>query len=372
MVNWLHQFALAEDHLFGCQFIFKHGMPGKWPTGEWGYEVWGDIGLHIRPTPEAGDWRAAPRYMEIEGHQVKFGSLIEIVAPCTNYYHRDFINLEDPYRIIRQHLAALRRTIPNYHQYLTYKIFVGTETAKEDWYIKRWFTQYIEPADGDQNGYKFMLHQAYGEVNLKKIINPEDKKENKLKKRLEDMNKALRNDTRKIEVDKTQNDIIKTAWPKANITGKGQATFALFDAMRNQAMAIIKRGTFEKKYKHKDQNNLEGFMPRVRETGSLICLMNRTAWQKFKNELAMSQPVTSFANEAEFPGRFILTDLIDEDEGFILQEGLIQIWILPQLIRYGVYDYDRFGERTRDFAYEFAHSMDIVDIYSSMYFKLKK
>lgn len=56
-----------------------------------------------------------------------------------------------------------------------------------------------------------MLHQAYGEVNLKKIINPEDKKENKLKKRLEDMNKALRNDTRKIEIDKTQNDIIKTA-----------------------------------------------------------------------------------------------------------------------------------------------------------------
>lgn len=56
-----------------------------------------------------------------------------------------------------------------------------------------------------------MMHQAYGEVNLKKIITPEDKKENKLKKRLEDMNKALRDNNRKVEVDKTQNDIIKTA-----------------------------------------------------------------------------------------------------------------------------------------------------------------
>lgn len=142
--------------------------------------------------------------------------------------------------------------------------------------------------------------------------------------------------------------------------------------MRTQAREIIKRGTFEKKYKHKDQNNLEGFMPRVRETGSLICLMNRTAWENYRDERNMSNPVTSMEDESSFPGRFILTDLIDPDEGFILQEGLIQIWILPQLIRYGTYDYDRFGERTRDFAYEFAHSIDLVDIYSSMYFKLKK
>lgn len=186
-------------------------MPGKWPTGEWGYEVWGDIGLHIRPEPRPGTYMTRFRYPEIEGHQIKFGSLIEIVCPCTNYYHRDFIKLEDPYRIIRQHLAALKRTIPNYHQYLVYKIFVGAETAKEEWYIKDWFTTYIEPADGPTNGYKFMLHQKWAQVNLEDVMNPKDKKENPLKTRLEEINKALRNDSRKIEVDKTQNAKIKTA-----------------------------------------------------------------------------------------------------------------------------------------------------------------
>lgn len=90
------------------------------------------MGLHIRPEPKPDKYAMRYRYPEIEGHQIKFGSLIEIVAPCTNYYHRDFIKLEDPYRIIRQHLAALTRTLPNYHQYLVYKIFVGTETAKEN------------------------------------------------------------------------------------------------------------------------------------------------------------------------------------------------------------------------------------------------
>lgn len=93
----------------------------------------------------------------------------------------------------------------------------------------------------------------------------------------------------------------------------------------------------------------------------------------YKNEKRMSQPGTGLDDdEQSIPARFITTDLLDPDEGFLIQEGLIQLWFLPQLVRYGIYDYNQFGERTKDFAYEFGHSLDLVDIYSSIYFKLKK
>lgn len=55
-----------------------------------------------------------------------------------------------------------------------------------------------------------MLHGRACQVNYEDVVNPPDKKENTLKKRLEDMNKALRADARKIEVDVEKNAKIKT------------------------------------------------------------------------------------------------------------------------------------------------------------------
>lgn len=136
MVNWIHQFALEDDHLFGCDFIFRSGMPGKFPTGEWGYTLWGDMGVHIRPEPKPLDYRVSMRYAEMQRYEVKFKSLIEIVAPCTNYYRRDQLQLENPLVIIQQHLAALSRSIPNYLRYLVYKIFIGNTRKTEKWYEK--------------------------------------------------------------------------------------------------------------------------------------------------------------------------------------------------------------------------------------------
>lgn len=114
-------------------------------------------------------------------------------------------------------------------------------------------------------------------------------------------------------------------------------------------------------------------MPRVRETGRLFCIMNRSAWEDYLDERRMTEPTSGLdADTSSLPARFILTDLVDRDEAFLIPDGLIQLWFLPQLTRYGVYDYQQFGERTRDFAYEFGHSLDLVDFYPSMYFKLKK
>lgn len=84
----------------------------------------------------------------------------------------------------------------------------------------------------------------------------------------------------------------------------------------------------------------------------------------------MSNPVTSFALP-EFPGTFQVCDLIDKGEGIILQEDLIQAWILPQLSKYSWQPYPKPGENTRDFIYEFGHTVDLLEIFCSAYFKLK-
>lgn len=51
-------------------------------------------------------------------------------------------------------------------------------------------------------------------------------------------------------------------------------------------------------------------------------------------DIELSEKVTSYISKNRFRGEFILTDLLDEDEGIIMQRDLIQCWILPQLSRY--------------------------------------
>lgn len=133
------------------------------------------------------------------------------------------------------------------------------------------------------------------------------------------------------------------------------------------------RGHFgDIKYKHKnDADHLEGYRPRNKEAGGMICLLNRKKWMMLMDEIRLSNPVERFLSEDQLPGKLVLTDLLDDDEAIVMQGDLIQIWILPQLIRYGVYDYDNPGERTRDHFYELSHSLDTLDVLSSAYFKLK-
>lgn len=157
------------------------------------------------------------------------------------------------------------------------------------------------------------------------------------------------------------------------MTENAQKTFALFDAARLFVRNAVKAGNFgDVKYKHKnDDATWKDFLPRVKEGGDLICLMNRSKWEEMMDQFKMSAPVTSFLSIDDFPGTLILTDLLDDDEAIVLQKDLIQVWILPQLIRYGSYNYDNPGENTRDFVYEMSHSLDLVEIFSSAYFKLK-
>lgn len=370
LVNWFHQFALEDDNLEPFSWIFRNGMPQQFADGKWGFTLTGDMGLYNRPEPLHLTHRISPRGSTPPEYRIELGSFYEVVSKYTEFRHLNKLRLKHPMRIVEQHLAALSRTLPNYLSYLCYKMFVGTEAAKQDCYLKTWIETYIEPSDGAQNGYKFYGSEGFMTINLSQIMDKKKVTEHDLKKKLEKINKDLRDDTRKIEVDKTQNAKIKTAWPKANITEDGQRTYALYEAMKKHGRKILNSGRFEKKYKH-DQSLFEGFVPKVTDTGGLIFIMNKDAWEDYQDELSMSQQVTSFDRLTSFPGKLITTNWIDRDEGFVIQNGLIQSWIPDEFIKYRNFPYEEDMD-THDYQYELAHTIDKVDVYCSTYFKLKK
>lgn len=139
--------------------------------------------------------------------------------------------------------------------------------------------------------------------------------------------------------------------------------------MVEKAHDIKRDGVFESKYKHKnDEAHWKDIFPRVAQDG-YIGIMNSNDLRLLRKELNLSNPVTQFVAESMFPGELISSDLLDSGEGFIIQKSLIQCWILPQLTKYGVYNYE--NEATRDYIYEFGHTVDKVDIFSSIWFKIK-
>lgn len=136
MINWLHQFALEDNNVAPFSFLFRNGMPQQFALGKWGYTLTGDMGLYHRPEPKPLGVRASPRGGTPPEYTVELGSFYEVVSKYTEYRHLNKISLKHPMRIVEDHLAALSRTLPNYLSYLCYKMFIGTEAAKKDSYLK--------------------------------------------------------------------------------------------------------------------------------------------------------------------------------------------------------------------------------------------
>lgn len=74
LVRWVADFALdVEGDVIN--FFFKYGIPGLYPTGEWGFIVSGDLGVIETPTPDPLDHRTSFRFGEIPRYEVKLSSL---------------------------------------------------------------------------------------------------------------------------------------------------------------------------------------------------------------------------------------------------------------------------------------------------------
>lgn len=59
---------------------------------------------------------------------------------------------------------------------------------------------------------------------------------------------------------------------------------------------------------------------------------------------------------------------MDDNTAYIIEKDMIQFWVIPELIRNRVEPY---AEGTRDYITEYAHSMEMIDIYHNIYVKHK-
>lgn len=402
-VNYMHQFILEDVTKYEpLMFIFKYGMPGKFPEGRWGFTFHGDVGIMQRPIVVKGDWRIAPRYMEMERYKIELGSLFRIVAPITDYYEYHSQKMQYPHEVITMHLAALSRCIPLYHKYILYKIFAGSEYKAKNTFVKSWFEKYIENTDGDTNGYPFCLSEARGEINLSRVIEKKKVTTNELKTRLEAMASALRNDSRKVEVDSATDALTKTDYAKKNLTPESIKTYSLFNKVVELTNDIVRYGKFpDKKYMHTDfkaiwykwdlsddtkkeekvvkftnskdeEIDWDTWETPVRSSSELVVLFSAKAWEKLQMNQLMSNPVTEFISTQILKGTFIPHDLIDEKEAIIMHRDLFQNWIIPSSVRYAREPYKHIMEQTRDYIHAFDHSLDLMPFHSSIWVKLKE
>lgn len=401
-VNYMHKFILEDTAKYEpLMFIFKYGMPGQFPEGRWGFTFNGDVGVMQRPIVLKGDVRFSPRYGEMERYKIELGSLFRVIAPLTDYYEYNSQSLAHPWEITQMHLAALANAIPLYQRYMLYKIFAGTEYKARNTYLKSWFEKYIEPSDGNTNGYIFCLSEGRGEINASKVIKPNKVKTNELKNRLEAIAQAIRNDSRKLEVDPAQDPLLKTKWAKDNLTPENQKTYALYNKVVELTNDIIRDGKFpDKKYMHKDFKaiwykwetndptkhkemvvkftNAKGeevdwndWETPVTSAKDLVVLFPDKAWKLLKWNYEMSNPVTKYLDAGHVAGTFIPHLLIDKDEAIIMPRELLQFWIIPTSVKYGVVPYGQVVENTTDHIHAFDHSLDLLPFHSTIWLKLK-
>lgn len=89
-----------------------------------------------------------------------------------------------------------------YVKYISHSIFKGKN--KKSNALDEYISTYIEPTDGNTNGYKFYRSEGYGEINLSKVISKKKVTEHALSKLLKKINDELLKDSKKIEADHSQ------------------------------------------------------------------------------------------------------------------------------------------------------------------------
>lgn len=74
--------------------------------------------------------------------------------------------------------------------------------------------------------------------------------------------------------------------------------------MKKHGRKILNSGRFEKKYKH-NQSLFEGFVPKVTDTGGLIFIMNRDAWEDYQDELSIQLVVINLPGKLVSLSKFV-------------------------------------------------------------------
>lgn len=281
----------------------------------------------------------------------------------TIYEKKLRLALMNPEVIKAYHLRSVAKGLSNYFEYISYSIFAGKNSkTKTKPLLRKYRDTYIEPTDGSTNGYPFYRSQAFGEINLKKVIAKQKVTEHKLKKRLEEINKILYKDTKKVEA-KLADMIAKKQWVTRNMLPGSAQTLALYYEVREQIYKILNDRCFESKYKV-DEESFKGYNIPT-SAGDLLLILNRKQWLDLQFDFNLTDQGNASIGLDMFLGvKVLFSEDIDAGTAIIMHRDMFQFWILPTETRYNVIPYT--NEETTDYVYETMHSLDVVPIYCSM------
>lgn len=258
-------------------------------------------------------------------------------------------------------LKALSKSLPMYIKFLSYSIFKGkTKTMPK---MERYITHYINPTNGSSDGIPFYLSEGYGEINLKKIINKAKVTEHKLCEALKKINAELTKDDKKIEVDAdTDQTLSSKKWVKDNLSPDSKKFLAVLLKAQSEIAKILTDG-FEEKYRVKKES-FQGVNRDVKAS-DLVLMIPSESWRKLNTDLIYLTPGSQGFNLNSFNGvKVELVECMDENTAYIIEKDMIQFWVIPELIRNRVEPY---AEGTTDYITEYAHTMEMIDIYHNIY-----
>lgn len=372
MVNHLAEYTLRQSNIFGLSnLIFRAGQPGKTPSGGWGYVLYGTNDIYRRPEPNPLDYRVSWRSGEIPVHEIEYGSLYMVESKVTDYWGRNMLDMIHPKKWFSFHMAALRSSLTLYWTYLIWKVFASEEKIKKEWAVKKWSMKYIEPSNGATDGFNFMNSMGYGQINLYPVINKQKITENDLKKKLEDINKALFSETRKYEIDTSKDEFVKTKFKQDQFTQEQRKALAYWFGAEQFIREAIELGYLENKYKHKN-TEFEGFQIPI-TAGNMFVIASTDLLYELKKMMTLIHPTQGSLELNSIGGvKIYWTPLRDKYDMLFAHDELFKIWVIPSTRHYRILPYvNQNGEETTDYVYYLGHTININDVFSSVWIKAK-
>lgn len=353
-------------------------MPKEYAKGKYGYKVYGLIGMHVLPEPKPHTHRISMRYGEIPTYIHEVGNYQRFKVPITQFPKKYALENKpkDANEIWTEKLHAMARCYPLYLKYLSFSILKGKnkQLVQLDPVLDGWIKNYIEPSDGNSNGYKFYLSEGYGDINLDAILDKKKVTDHKLSKLLKEINDELTKDSKKIEYDYSTDLIKNKKFFKDNITDQDVAKFiGLCCRIKKVVNEIVfEKSTFpDVKYKVANTSKeWEGYLPPV-GAKDLILILPQEDITNFQLHRVFATPGNeSFSPSSDWFGiEVIPCAALDKGTAYLLNRNLIQLWFMPVLAR--TYTQPYLTEETIDYVAEFGHSVDLVKIHCNIYFTTK-
>lgn len=154
---------------------------------------------------------------------------------------------------------------------------------------------------------------------------------------------------------------------KDNLSDNSKKMLAVLDECNKIIKIVLTKG-FDKKYKvNQSQFEGTGKIPRADE---LVLMLSKDSYEDLLTDLNFLTQEKDIGKIFDPRGvEVILCDFMDDHTAYLIERNMIQMHYIYEFIGHNNIPYP--NEATRDIIVDFAHILDMVDIYHNVYIKHK-